>query len=105
MTQSRHAARVLADHVEDCKRLHEDFRGLLDDYADAVDGITTRYALDHSEIHAYVLAETNDEQLKVFHDDSESVTRTVQDYVLNKLLFDMDDKVVLLPPYAVELRS
>jgi hypothetical protein len=91
--------------VRDCESLRDDFVGLVGDRRLVSWKHNVRYAIDFSELYAYVFPDKAAEQLKIFSQDTESVTRAVQEYVLNKLMFNWEQKLILLPTYAVELRS
>jgi hypothetical protein len=95
----------LRHFVRDCASLHDDFQGLIDDLRLSTWRYVVRYAIDFSELYAYVFPEESANQLKMFSDDKPATTAAVQQYVLNKLLFMSDPPLVLLPTYAVELRS
>src|SRR5215471_4261406 len=103
--EDRRDERLLRQHVRDCQQLHEDFRWLLYDWGLKGNHISVQYAVDFSEIYSYALPQSRAQDLAIFTSDEPEVMRAVQQYVLWKLFFDQDAPIVILPPYAVELRS
>jgi hypothetical protein len=97
--------RVLRQHVHDCEGLHADFEVLIDDLELQQAGIDVQYVVDFSEIYSYVLPDSHPIEFRIFHGDPLETTVAVQHYVLTKLFFDLRVQLVLIPPYALELKA
>lgn len=96
----------LEQYVHDCRRLAQDLEDTLADIEDRLDGGEIRYAIDFAEVHAYVDPEPAEAtELRVFADDDIATCWAIQNAVVNLLLFGLDSKPILLPPYAVELEG
>ena len=96
----------LESYVRDCRRLAKDLEDILADIEYRLDGGEIRYAIDFAEIHAYVDPEpTEAKELQVFADDDMGTCWAIQNAVVNLLLFGLDHKPILLPPYAAELEG
>src|SRR5438270_7136731 len=96
---------LLRQHADDAASLKQDFSGLMEDAEREKAGERIRYAVDQSEIYSYVFPERTSQPLRIFSDDEDKRTVAVQHYVLNKLFRGLTHEVVLLPPYALELRA
>lgn len=96
----------LEQYVDDCRRLARDIEAILEDIEYQIHGGEIRYAIDFSEIHAYIDPEPSEaEELKVFPDDDISTCWAIQNAVINLLLFGLNRKPILLPPYVTELEG
>lgn len=64
------------------------------------------YAVDFSEIYAYVYPDRLARKVTIFPDDSKEQMLAANEYVLNKLFFDdISHPLILLPPSHLELKA
>lgn len=91
----------LREYIEHCICLRRDIDHVLEDYKLWKSGWTTYYAVDFSEIFAYVLPYENVENAPI--GDSWVNDPVRQFYVLSR--FFGRGNVILLEPYAIELRA
>lgn len=91
----------LHEYIEHCIHLRRDIDHVIEDYTLATTGWTTHYAVDFSEIFAYVLPYENVENAPF--GDSWVNDPVRQFYVLSR--FFGRGEVILPEPYAIELRA
>lgn len=93
-------------YVQDCIARQGDLARLIQDFAyEADEKGQVWYAVDFSEIHRYVMPDSDVESMKIFSDDDEDVARAIQRSALHYLYFDAPREIILLPSYEVELDS
>jgi hypothetical protein len=97
--------KLLRQHVRDCESLYADFDVLIKDLELKEAGTDVQYVVDFSEIYSYVLPDRDPIEFRIFHGDSAKTTVAVQHYVLTKLFFNLEVPLVLIPPYALELKA
>jgi hypothetical protein len=106
MPSTANDTKVIAEYVQACHQLARDIEGILEDIEYRINGGEIRYAIDFSELHAYADPVPQKlEQLKIFADDDLASCWAIQNAVVNLLLFGLDHKPILLPPYIVELEG
>ena len=88
-------------YVSDCARLRNDLQKLIKD-KNLPNPV--HYAVDFSEIHGYVLPGSA-RQFRLFSDDDEVSAAQLSVAALHLIFFHSDEKLVLLPPYALELQT
>lgn len=95
----------LEQSIGECRRLANDIDRMIDDIDRLIQEWEVRYAVDWSEIRAYVDPDSSVVEMKIFSDDGDDISRANQNAVVNTLLFGLNRKPVLLAPYAVEFQS
>jgi len=101
----RDASQLLQRHVQDCETLHADVSALIEDLKVVADVGVVRYAVDFAEIFSYTFPHSQTEYMRVFHDDDMETLRMAQ-HVASNVLFDNPfTRLILLAPYAVEMRA
>lgn len=88
----------IAGYADHCQRLKHDLDAILEDYGDGAD---VHYAVDFSEIYAYVLPDDSHEEAPF--DDGWAGDHLRQTVLLDK--FFRRGNIVLPEPYIVELHS
>ncbi len=91
-------------YVRDCRTVRRAIVHLLDDLDFVSKGGRLHYAADFSEMYAFALPEESAEEFTLFGDD-ERRAGVNQQLALGRLFHTGDDRVILLAPYAVELRT
>src|SRR5215467_7777143 len=93
-------------YIEDCKALQRELQHAINDLHFTSDqNHTIRYAVDFSEIYAYVLPDETVQEFHLFVDESESKTDLIQRLALQRLFDELPEKLILLAPYAIELQG
>src|SRR5262245_46059037 len=93
-------------HVQNCRSLLRDLEGLLDDLTfQSENHGTIRYAVDTSELYAYVFPQENLRAMRNFTDDSDDVALAAQYGALKRLFFQLPHKPILLEPHLLEFSA
>lgn len=98
-------ASLVARYVLNCQWLRRDLSDLISDLEYQDRGGTVRYAIDFSEIFAYANPTDSADEFALFVDPNDSFGEVAQRLALEKLIYGMQHKPILLGEYAVELRS
>jgi len=93
------------DYIRDCKNLLADLEDFTSDYEFAKAGGSIHYAVDFSELHAYVLPEHSAQGVKAFVDDDPQVAHALQLRASERIFKDSAHKPILLSPYVIELEA
>lgn len=96
----------LAHYIRDCRSLHKDIGLLIDDLRFQIDKKgSIYYAVDFSEIHAYIVPEDSAHTMKLLTYDDDELAQVIQHRALSRLLLKAPRKPLLLEPYLIELKS
>jgi hypothetical protein len=95
-------------YIDDCKLLRRDLQHAVRDLQfrqgrEARKG-TIIYAVDFSEIHGYAVTGATAPEFGILGDD-ERVAEAMQAVAFGRLFFGQPERLVLLKPYALELRA
>lgn len=93
------------DYIRDCSSLLADLEDFSSDYELSRLGWTINYAIDFSELHAYVLPEQSAQGVKAFVDDDAQVAHALQLRASQRIFRSAERKPILLSPYVVELEA
>ena len=94
-----------SDYIRDCTNLLADLEDFTSDYEFSKAGGIVHYAVDFSELHAYVLPEHSAQGVKAFVDDDQPVAHALQLRASQRIFKDSAHKPILLSPYVVELEA
>jgi hypothetical protein len=98
-------ATMAREYIDDSTALLRDLEDLYSDYEFVRAGGKVHYAVDFSEVHAYVLPDQSADAMRAFRDDDAQVARAVQVHALNGLFNDPKQRPILLSPYVIELEA
>lgn len=92
-------------YIRDCRALYREITDVLSDLDFRENGGTIIYAIDFSEIYAYVKPHETAKHFTLFADDDDLLNEPMQSLALKHLFFDTQHEITLLKPYAAELQS
>src|SRR5687767_5244688 len=93
-------------YIEDCELLLRYIEGIINDYQFQSQGKgTIYYAIDASEIYSYVFPQENLNNMKIFRDEDDAITRLTQNHVMESLFFSELKNLTILKPHLIELAS
>ena len=93
--------------IQECKKLHDEINNLISDSNEIEkNGTHYYYAIDSSEIFGYLFPQTAVENFYFFYNPLRVKDNVaLQKLVMHNILFGLNNGLILIPPYAIELKT